>query len=743
MDEEALLKQFAAQFAHGPDDADDTDAAAAAQGADSTANQATDDADQSPATFDTQQFLNGLDAIFDRHAAATEAGPYLEQAMVDAENAGDEAGLLTVLNETMGFYRSQGRHKENQWIVQRALELAARMGLTTGTSEAWATTLINCATAMRAAQQYDQAEDLYHQAQSVCRHSLAPTDRRLAALHNNLSMLYSETNRPDKAELELREALRIIEASSVNPDADIDVASSHTNLALTLLTEHKLEGAHWHAAKALEIYRTGHLEHSAHYASALAGFAQVCFAERRHADAVTGYRHALAVIEECYGKDTDYWRITADNLRQAEEEAAKAGVTVDNAGVAGDAGTPPQSGSRLSNSPAQGKTGADATSSPSTVSVSTGSAGAAEAVSACPVSGLKLARAFWTQMGKPMIAAKYPQYAGRIAAGLVGHGSECYGFDDTYSQDHDFGPRFCLWLTDEDYAAIGEQLEADYEALPRKFSVDAQGRVTFEAHARSDASGAFPSAGAGSPVTPRAQGANRRDGVFRIGDFFESITGYRTAPAQTAPHEWLMLAESTLAAATNGEVFADPTGLFSKTRQGFKNMPDDVRLALISKRLGMIAQAGQYNLPRSLKRGDGAAAWLSIHEFVQATASLVFLVNVPMVVGYMPYYKWQFAALRKLSGSMFALLPNVGEQLETVMRLSSAACYGGAGFGEGGKGAAPAIEKINDIVEQIAVDIVKELKREHLTTSGETFLEWQRPYVEDHIASDDPVLKSL
>lgn len=743
MDEEALLKQFAAQFAHGPDDADDTDAAAAAQGADSTANQATDGADQSPATFDTQQFLNGLDAIFDRHAAATEAGPYLEQAMVDAENAGDDAGLLTVLNETMGFYRSQGRHKENQWIVQRALELAARMGLTTGTSEAWATTLINCATAMRAAQQYDQAEDLYHQAQSVCRHSLAPTDRRLAALHNNLSMLYSETNRPDKAELELHEALRIIEASSVNPDADIDVASSHTNLALTLLTEHKLEGAHWHAAKALEIYRTGHLEHSAHYASALAGFAQVCFAERRHADAVTGYRHALAVIEECYGKDTDYWRITADNLRQAEEEAAKAGVTVDNAGVAGDAGTPPQSGSRLPNSPAQGKTGANAASSPSTVSVSTGSAGAAEAVSACPVSGLKLARAFWTQMGKPMIAAKYPQYAGCIAAGLVGHGSECYGFDDAYSQDHDFGPRFCLWLTDEDYAAIGEQLEADYEALPRKFSVDAQGRVTFEAHARSDASGAFPSAGAGSPVTPRAQGANRRDGVFRIGDFFESITGYHTAPAQTAPHEWLMLQESTLAAATNGEVFADPTGLFSKTRQGFKNMPDDVRLALISKRLGMIAQAGQYNLPRSLKRGDGAAAWLSIHEFVQATASLVFLVNVPMVVGYMPYYKWQFAALRKLSGSMFALLPNVGEQLETVMRLSSAACYGGAGFGEGGKGAAPAIEKINDIVEQIAVDIVKELKREHLTTSGETFLEWQRPYVEDHIASDDPVLKSL
>lgn len=731
-DEEALLKQFAAQFAHGPNDADDTDAAAAAQHANNPEDQAATNAEQSSTSFDTQQFLNGLDAIFDRHAAATEAGPYLEQAMVDAENAGDEAGLLTVLNETMGFYRSQGRHKDNQWIVQRALELAARMGLTTGTSEAWATTLINCATAMRAAKQYDQAEDLYHQAQDVCRHSLAPTDRRLAALHNNLSMLYSETNRPDKAELELREALRIIEASSVNPDEDIDVASSHTNLALTLLTEHKLEGAHWHAAKALDIYKTGHLEHSAHYASALAGYAQVCFAEKRYADAVAGYRHALDVIEECYGKDTDYWRITEDNLRQAETQAQAAGIDIVPNDTT-DATT--ASAQEATNAEAAGQYSTDAPVMP-TAPVSDSAATATPAVG---ISGLKLARAFWTQVGKPMIAAKYPQYVARIAAGLVGHGSECYGFDDAYSQDHDFGPRFCLWLSDEDYAVIGEQLQTDYDALPRDFSIDAQGHAVFSTNTSAIAT----DHGTPSPITPRAQGANRRDGVFRIGDFFESLTGYRTAPAQTSPHEWLMLDEATLAAATNGEVFADPTGQFSKTRQGFKDMPDDVRLALISKRLGMIAQAGQYNLPRSLKRGDGAAAWLSIHEFVNAASSLVFLINVPMVAGYLPYYKWQFAALRKLSKSMFALLPDVAEQLESVMRLSSAACYGGAGFGEGGKGSAPAIDQINGIVEHIAAEIVKELQREHLTTSTETFLEWQRPYIEDHIASDDPVLKSL
>ena len=39
-----------------------------------------------------------------------------------------------------------------------------------------------------------------------------------------------------KAEIELRQALHIVEAASVNPDADIDVASSNTNLALVLTT---------------------------------------------------------------------------------------------------------------------------------------------------------------------------------------------------------------------------------------------------------------------------------------------------------------------------------------------------------------------------------------------------------------------------------------------------------------------------------------------------------------------------
>ncbi len=42
-----------------------------------------------------------------------------------------------------------------------------------------------------------------------------------------------------------------------------------------------------------------------------------------------------------------------------------------------------------------------------------------------------------------MIAGKFQAYESRIAVGLVGKGSDCFGFDDVLSQDHDFGTALC------------------------------------------------------------------------------------------------------------------------------------------------------------------------------------------------------------------------------------------------------------------------------------------------------------
>ena len=57
--------------------------------------------------------------------------------------------------------------------------------------------------------------------------------------------------------------------------------------------------------------------------------------------------------------------------------------------------------------------------------------------------GLEEARKFYEEAGAEMISRNFGDFENRIAVGLVGHGSECFGFDDEVSRDHDFG---VLWI---------------------------------------------------------------------------------------------------------------------------------------------------------------------------------------------------------------------------------------------------------------------------------------------------------
>lgn len=641
-------------------------------------------------TFDIGTLLRELDAIFEAQQGPTHAEPHLVAGLETAQSLGDSGAVLTILNELTGFYRVTSAHPAAVATARRAMALAQELGLEG--SDAYATTLINAATALRSAGEYEEALALYRQALATAQATMSPRDRRIAALHNNLSMLFSDQGQPALARTELEAALAILRAGSINPALDREVAASLTNLSLVLADLGDQDAAARAVRDSMAIYeRAGHLE-DPHYASVLAGQGEACFRAGQFVEAERSYARALRLIETFFGRDNDYYTVTAQNLAQARE--------------------------------AQGMSTAEPIAVGQASSLNVAAPAVAAPTGATPVippplnttpaiRGLELSRAYFEEYGRPLIEGKYAAYRSRIAAGLVGHGSECYGFDDALSRDHDFGPGFCLWLTPEDFAEIGEQLQADYDALPAEF----QG---------------FPA----RVAMPRAAGDRRRVGVFEIGAFYEEITGYREAPAMDAVHEWLMLEEATLAAATNGAVFADPLGTFSGVRGSFKRMPEDVRLALISRRLGMISQGGQYNVPRMLQRGDGEAAWLAIAEFTRAVASLIFLINRPTAVGYLPYYKWQFAALRTLRQRMLSRLPDVASQLSDVLRLASAACFGGAGFGEGSKGAAPAAERVQEVIEEICAAILHEITRMGWTSSPDPFLEHQRAHVSARITND-------
>lgn len=84
-------------------------------------------------------------------------------------------------------------------------------------------------------------------------------------------------------------------------------------------------------------------------------------------------------------------------------------------------------------------------------------------------SGLELSRRFYAAC-REMLWADIPEIMGSAAVGLVGEGSECFGFDDGYSRDHDWGPAFCIWLPRELLQEQSLRLEAALARLPRSFA---------------------------------------------------------------------------------------------------------------------------------------------------------------------------------------------------------------------------------------------------------------------------------
>ena len=74
-------------------------------------------------------------------------------------------------------------------------------------------------------------------------------------------------------------------------------------------------------------------------------------------------------------------------------------------------------------------------------------------------------RRFYVNQVKPMLENEFAEYVDRIAVGLAGEGSDCFGYEDFMSRDHDFGTGVCLWITDEDMQVFGERLDKTYNDL--------------------------------------------------------------------------------------------------------------------------------------------------------------------------------------------------------------------------------------------------------------------------------------
>lgn len=297
--------------------------------------------------------------------------------------------------------------------------------------------------------------------------------------------------------------------------------------------------------------------------------------------------------------------------------------------------------------------------------------------------GIELAKAYYESYGKEMLNIEFSDALPLLAVGLVGSGSECYGYDDELSRDHDFEPGFCIFLPGEDVVdrKTAFLLERAYTKLPKEF-------MGFNRNAE-------------NPV-----GGNRH-GVIRMEEFFLEKIG--SADGNLSLEQWLSVPEYGLLEATNGEVFSDPYGRFSAIRERLCYLPEDVRLKKLAGRLLLMGQAGQYNYNRCIARGEAAAAQLAVFEFTKSALHSIYLLNR----AYMPYYKWSFRGLSKLT-----VLSELADDLEYLISSGNAE---------------KEAKNKSEIIERICTAVSTQLREQALTELENSEMELQAYAVNEKI----------
>lgn len=674
----------------------------------------------------TNEFIQKLDGLF----AAQEYGkvePFMLSALEEAKEKEDYGLYLSVGNEMIGYYRSISQFQKAYRISEDMLLLMEELQM--DQSAEFATVLLNTATAYSFDENFEMALQFYRRAEQIYHLLVNPNDYLFAGLYNNMSSLMEKMGRNEEALELLMKALGILQNY---PDRQMEAATNFTNLGLLYLKTGDFESGKKCVMQAISMFESLDTPAS-HYSAALSALAEIYYHEKDYEQAVAWYEKTLAEIKKHYGFNLAY-AVVCENL----------------ANVCGEAGKPEQaqewsvrakevrSNLERDNSGCSCKMEKEEKAENLVKIESPEEAGKVGKKADAERKALERCREYYERYGKPMLA-QFPEIQGHFAAGLVGEGSECFGYDDSISTDHDYFPRFFIWLDEEACEKYGEALKEAYRKLPRQWSFcpagcdgdreqNACGLPDASAGGEADEEpGVRDSEYAETIMTPEAE---KRCGVFKTTDFYYRLLGRQTPPENM--YDWVSLQETRLATATNGEVFEDCGGGFTAQRDIYLSYyPEDVRKKKLAARLRKMAQMGQYQYARCMRRGEYVAAQMALAEFIQNTGSACFL----LAGQYMPYFKWMHRRMKELP-----VLSDVAEKLELLALLPPQQDKWDTKKPEQYQFSLNTADEKVALIEEIAQMVAAELRRQGLSEGTDSYLEPYAAEVESRI--EDPVLRA-
>lgn len=499
-----------------------------------------------------QSFFEKLDTLL-KESHLSEALSFMQESLKTAKEEGDIPSAISILNEMAGFFRDTGDHQSSIDSCKESERLLDEIN--EGPSPRRASAYLNTANAYRAALQYEDSFAYYEKAREIIFNNDIQSDSSLiAAYYNNIALLYQQKEDYISAKEALEKALDITENEM---EDEVKTAISRTNLSTTLVRLGEIEKAKEIILPAKKILE-GRTPSDFHYSATLSALGDIAFAEEKYDTAVTYYEMSLAEIELHMGRN-EFYSLVEEHLSLA---ASKCEYSRKN------------------------------------------------------YKGIQICEKYFNNFGLPVLKRNFKEYLNNISCGLFGEGSECLGFDDGLSTDHDFGPSFVIITKDLPEEVVNKLKEA-YRNLPK----------TFMGYTREE--------------TAEAIG---RVGVIPIEQYLIKSTGFDHIPKG---EEWFGTRDEDLLLATNGKVFFDPSGFLWEIRKTIQGQqPEYVFFAKLSFQMELMAKHGQYAYPRALSREEYTTALIAKAEFLKAAMRAIHLLKRR----YAPYEKWLRKSLDTIKG---------------------------------------------------------------------------------------------
>lgn len=542
---------------------------------------------------------------------------------------------LSIYSDYGGLLRNLGRYEQSQEILAKAIRIA--QALYGPDHPNYASALVNLANLFRMMGNFEESETFFLQAREIYERTIGKDHFLYASLINNLGLLYQDTGRPERSIPLHEECIGILGKMLDVPSPDFQdwrpgMPDTHTEVTYGVTLNNLVEPyqkmgkenlAIHYLKQAIKIFKAHIGQASTLYAAAINNLGSIHFKRRNLIGAKECFEKAKEISLQRLGQDSESYQVSKTNLDKLGQYTSPGArhITED-------------------------------------------------------MRGLDLAEAYFFDVCYPMLEREFHEELPRMAAGLAGEGSECYGYDDQISRDHDWGPSFQIFLCRQDIQVFGDRLRKAIAALPADYAGFAARNVC--------------TLGEG------------RVGVLTIEDFYDKYLSIHNVPSDN--RVWLAMEDPPLSTATNGRIFMDNLGTFTQIREGLlKHYPKDVCLKKMAACCMSAAQSGQYNLGRCLQRGEYVAAWHCLDEFMESFTSIVYLLNKK----YKPYYKWEHRGLKDL--------PLLGQEThQALMSLATSSITQKPDY-------------IVYTVENLCKRLVLQFRRQGLTDTASDFLLDQGP----------------